>query len=77
MYTLTISLLTTDEAAGRSREDAGALQTLWVGTGGADTGLQAVKVEPDGQPLQLAVAQEAVTVEEAEDGGRKERRVSE
>lgn len=63
--------LTTDEAAGRSCEDAGALQTLRVGTGGADAGLQAVRMKPAGQPLQLAVAQEAVALEEAEDGGGK------
>lgn len=67
-----ILLLTADEAAGRSGEDAAALQTLRVGAGGADAGLQAVKVEPDGQPLQLAVAQEAVAVEEPEDGSGSE-----
>lgn len=64
--------LTTDEAAGRSREDAGALQALRVGTGGADSGLEAVRMKPAGQPLQLAVAQEAVALEEAEEGSGRE-----
>lgn len=63
----TAAALTTDEAAGRSREDAGALQTVWVGTGGPDAALQAVRVEPARKPLQLAVAQEAVALEEPEE----------
>lgn len=40
-----------------------------MGTGGADAGLQGARRQPAGQPLQLAVAQEAVAVEEAEDSG--------
>lgn len=71
--TQTHTLLTTHKAAGRGLEDAGALEALWVGTGGVDTGLQSTCHQPLGQPVELAVTQEAValnkTVEERR-GGR-------
>lgn len=60
--------LTTHEAAGRSLEDAGAFQALWVGTGGAHARLQQAGRQPAGQPLQLAVTQEAVALDQT--GGR-------
>lgn len=61
-------ILTTHEAAGRSLEDAGAFEALWVGTGGAHTRLQQMRHQPAGQPLELAVAQETVALDEAEKG---------
>lgn len=57
------SQLTAHKAAGRSPEDAGALETLWVGTGGIDVGLQRVRHQPVGEPLELAVAQEAAALD--------------
>lgn len=65
--------LTTHKAAGRGLEDAGALEALWVSTGGVDTGLQTTCHQPVRQPLELAVAQEAVALDEAV---REERGVS-
>ena len=42
------------------------LQRLWVGTGGRYEALQRPAQQPGGQPLELAVAQEAVTADVAE-----------
>lgn len=61
--------LTAHEAAGRSLEDAGAFEALWVGAGGAHTRLQQARRQPAGQPLELAVAQEAVALDETEKRG--------
>lgn len=60
---------TTHEAAGRSLEDAGAFQALWVGAGGAHARLQQAGRQPAGQPLELAVAQETVALDETEKRG--------
>lgn len=58
--------LTAHEAARRSLEDAGAFEALWVGAGGADTSLQCARHQPVGQPVELAVAQEAVALDDTE-----------
>lgn len=71
-----IAQLTTHKAAGRGLEDAGALQALRVGTGGADSGLQSAQRQPVGQPVELAVAQEAVAVNETADRQTDSREVS-
>lgn len=57
--------LTAHKAAGRSLEDAGALKALWVGAGGIDPRPQATCIQPLGQPVELAVAQEAVALNDA------------
>ena len=67
MHTETHTQLTTHKAAGRGLEDAGALQALWVGTGGIDSSLQTTCHQPVGQPVELAVAQEAVALNETEE----------
>ena len=56
--------LTTHKAAGWGLEDAGSLQALRVGAGGVDPRLQPAGRQPLGQPLQLAVTQEAVALQE-------------
>lgn len=60
--------LTTHKAAGRSLEDAGAFEAHWVGAGGAHTRLEETRHQPAGQPLELAVAQETVALDEAGKG---------
>lgn len=66
--------LTTHKAAGRGLEDAGALEALRVGTGGIDTGLQSTCRQPVGQPVELAVTQEAVALNETVEERRGEER---
>lgn len=57
--------LTTHEAPGRRLEEAHALQALWVGAGGVDTSLQTACDQPVRQPVELAVAQETVALNDA------------
>ena len=53
-------------------EDAGSLQGLGVGAGGVDPRLQPAGGQPLGQPLQLAVTQEAVALQKpAHTGDRR------
>ena len=56
--------LTTHKTAGRGLEDTGALKALWVGTSGIDIGLQTKCHQPVRQPVELAVTQEAVALNE-------------
>lgn len=57
--------LTAHKAAGRSLEDTASLQALGVGTGGVDPRSQTTRLQPLGQPVELAVAQEAVALDDA------------
>lgn len=56
--------LTTHKAAGRNLKDALSLQTFRVGAGGIDTDLQTTCHQPVGQPVELAVTQQAVALNE-------------
>lgn len=66
--------LTTHKAAGGGLEDASALEALWVSTGGIDAGLQTTCHQPVRQPLELAVAQEAVALNKAVRERKKRKR---
>lgn len=56
--------LTTHKAAGRSLKDAGAFQAFRMGTGSIDTNLQTTCHQPFRQPVELAVTQETVALNE-------------
>lgn len=51
--------LTTHKLLLADGEHAPALQHLWVGAAGIDTGQEGLLCHPDGKPLQLAVTQQA------------------
>lgn len=51
--------LTTHKLLLADSEHAPALQHLWVGAAGIDGGQEGLFCHPDGEPLQLAVAQQA------------------
>lgn len=55
--------LTTHELLLADGEHASALQHLWVGAAGIDAGQEGLLCHPDGKPLQLAVAQQAGSVQ--------------